>query len=69
MPEHLRESGEIGQEMVADSTRIREELGFKEEIGRDDALDQTIAWERESPPPHDPARFDYAAEDAALAKR
>jgi nucleoside-diphosphate-sugar epimerase len=69
MPEHLRESGEIEQEMVADSTRIREELGFKEEIGREDALDQTIAWERESPPPHDPARFDYAEEDAALAKR
>jgi len=69
MPEHLRESGAIEQEMAADSTRIRAELGFKEEVGRDDALDETIAWERESPPPHDPARFDYAAEDAALSRR
>ncbi|MGA7672682.1 MAG: NAD-dependent epimerase/dehydratase family protein [Nitrolancea sp.] len=69
MPEHLRESGAIEQEMVADSTRIRHELGFREEVGREEALDQTIAWERQSPPPEDPARFDYAAEDAVLAER
>ncbi len=69
LPNHLKESGNIAQEMAADSSRIRAELGFHEETSREDALDQTIKWERESPPASDPARFDYAAEDAALAGR
>ena len=68
LPAHLRETGNPAQDLAADSTRIRQELGFLEEISREDAIRQTIAWERESPPTGiDPARFDYAAEDAALA--
>jgi hypothetical protein len=35
----------------------------------DEALRGTIAWERAHPPTEvDPARFDYAAEDRALAE-
>jgi hypothetical protein len=43
-------------------------LGYREVVPRDEALKRTIAWESSSPPAEvDPARFDYAAEDAALA--
>jgi dTDP-D-glucose 4,6-dehydratase len=54
--------------MAADSSRIRRELGFREEIARDEALAQTIAWERSSPPASNPTAEDYAAEDAALSR-
>jgi nucleoside-diphosphate-sugar epimerase len=52
-----------------DSTRIREELGYREPVPPEEALCRTIAWERLHPPePTDPKAFDYAAEDAALAQ-
>jgi nucleoside-diphosphate-sugar epimerase len=69
LPAHLHSSGKPAQEMAADSSRIRAELGFREEIARDAALAQTIAWERSSPPTSSPTAEDYAAEDAALARR
>ena len=69
LPEHLRESGQPEQEMVADSSRIRAELGYREETAQEDAIQQTITWEREHAPAHDSSRFDYAAEDAVLASR
>ena len=66
-PEHLRARGNVAQHWVADTTRIREELGFREPIDRDEAIRRTIAWERAHPPdPIDPRQFDYAAEDAAV---
>jgi nucleoside-diphosphate-sugar epimerase len=68
LPAHLQESGNPEQEMVADSSRIREELGYREEIGREEAMQQTIKWERENSPQLDPSRFDYAQEDAALRR-
>jgi hypothetical protein len=52
---------------VASSTRIREELGYREPVALDEALRKTIEWERTHPPTIDPAQFDYAAEDAALS--
>ena len=68
LPEHLREKGNPEQDFAYDTTRIRDELGFAESFELDDWLRQTIEWERGNPPdPVDPARFDYAAEDAALA--
>jgi nucleoside-diphosphate-sugar epimerase len=68
VPPHLRMPGNLAQHWVADSTRIRRELGFHERTSRDQALRRTVAWERTHPPREiDPARFDYAAEDAALA--
>jgi nucleoside-diphosphate-sugar epimerase len=68
LPAHLRSSIDTSQDVVADTTRIRRELGFVEVIPRDEALRRTIAWERATPPAEiDPAKFDYTTEDTALA--
>jgi nucleoside-diphosphate-sugar epimerase len=67
-PAHLRVPGNLDQHWVVDSSRIREELGYREPIPRDEAIRRTIEWERANPPTSVDARaFDYAAEDAALA--
>ena len=50
------------------SARIRHELGYEEPIAIEEAIRQTIRWERENPPEVAfLAQFDYAAEDAAVA--
>lgn len=60
-------SADTVQDLVADSSRIRGELGYAEPVPRDEALARTVAWERAHPPERSgPAAFDYAAEDAAL---
>jgi nucleoside-diphosphate-sugar epimerase len=69
LPEHFRSPGNPAQDMAADSSRIRSELGFREEIDRDAALAQTIAWERSSPPVGGPTAEEYAAEDDVLARQ
>lgn len=67
-PPHLRMPGRLEQHWTASSRRIREELGYREPTPRADAIRETIAWERANPPAQiNPAQFDYAAEDAALA--
>lgn len=68
MPEHLRD-GEMNfaQDLVVDTTRIREELGYQESIEPGEALERTIEWELANMPDElPPNRFDYEAEDAAL---
>jgi len=67
-PPHLRHPGNLAQHWIADSTRIRDELGYAEALDRAEALARTIAWERETPAPVSPQAFDYAAEDAALTR-
>jgi nucleoside-diphosphate-sugar epimerase len=68
LPPHQRAPGETSQHWVADSARIREELGFRESVPRDEAVRRTVEWERENPPAgFTPHHFDYAAEDEALA--
>jgi nucleoside-diphosphate-sugar epimerase len=67
-PPHLRLPGNLAQHWVADSTRIRDELGYHEQVDRSDAVATTIAWQREAPV-FAAQTFDYAAEDAALANR
>ena len=67
-PEHLRMPGNLEQHWVADSTRIRTELGFAERVPVDEAIRRTIAWQRVNPPSIPMAVFDYAAEDAAVEK-
>ena len=66
-PKHLILPGNTRQHWVASSQRIREELGFREPVGPEEALRRTIEWERTHPPLIDPTQFDYAAEDAALS--
>lgn len=68
LPAHLVSQLDTRQHLVTESSRIRQELGYTEPVALDEALQRTIAWERANPPEHfDLARFDYAAEDAALA--
>lgn len=70
MPAHLRDSRPDvwDHHLVADTTRIRRELGYREVIGREEGLRRTLAWYGETPAP-DPktaGNLDYEAEDAAL---
>ena len=68
LPGHLDWGLDTRQHWVADTNRIRRELGYTETLPRDEALRRTVEWERAHPPEEvDPASFDYAAEDAALA--
>ena len=39
--------------LVVDSTRIREELGYGEQVSRAEALRRTVAWERALNTPSD----------------
>jgi nucleoside-diphosphate-sugar epimerase len=67
-PAHLLPPGNTGQHWTTSSARIRRELGYTEAAAPEAALVRTLEWERAHPPEHvDPAQFDYAAEDAALA--
>lgn len=67
-PDHLRLSANFEQHWVADSSRIRAELGFVERVRVDEAIRRTVAWERTHPPTTPLAQFDYAAEDAAIER-
>jgi nucleoside-diphosphate-sugar epimerase len=68
LPPNLRAEEHVAQDLVADTTRIHTELGYVEPVPLEDRLQRTIEWERANPPAAiDPASFDYAAEDAALA--
>lgn len=67
LPAHLRPPGNTAQHWIADTTRIREQLGFREAVTREEAIRRTVAWERLNPPSgFSPHQFDYAAEDEAL---
>jgi nucleoside-diphosphate-sugar epimerase len=67
-PPHLLQPGNAAQHWAASSARIRHELGYKESVAIEQAIWQTIGWERENPPTvASLAKFDYAAEDAAIA--
>jgi nucleoside-diphosphate-sugar epimerase len=69
VPEPLRWGINPAQDVVADSSRIRRELGYSERIDLAEAFRRTIAWERVNPPEKiDPTQFDYAAEDQVLAE-
>ncbi|PYQ50250.1 MAG: NAD-dependent dehydratase, partial [Acidobacteria bacterium] len=67
-PAHLLLPGNAAQHWVASARRIRDELGYREEVPFDEGLRRTIEWERaHAPAAVDPRQFDYAAEDRALA--
>jgi nucleoside-diphosphate-sugar epimerase len=70
LPPHLRAPGNTAQHWVADTTRIREELGVSDAVDRREAIRRTVAWERTHLPAGvSPHQFDYGAEDAALRGR
>jgi nucleoside-diphosphate-sugar epimerase len=66
-PAHLVLPGNAAQHWVASSRRLRDELGYREDVPFAEGLRRTIAWERAHSPAIDPRQFDYAAEDRALA--
>ena len=66
-PAHLLQPGNAAQHWTASSARIRHELGYREPVTIEEAIRQTICWERENPPAETlPAKFDYAAENAVI---
>jgi len=69
LPASLRSDAfDLTQQYVVDTSRIRHELGYAEEVPFDEALRRTIEWEEANPPEKvDPEQFDYTAEDAAIA--
>ena len=69
LPEALRSKINASQDLVYNTTRIRQELGYRELVSLAEALNQTIAWQRANPPNAiDTSQFDYALEDAVLAE-
>ena len=46
LPEHLRQPFDFRYELMTDTTRIREELGYSESVSREEALARTVEWER-----------------------
>jgi nucleoside-diphosphate-sugar epimerase len=70
VPEKLRWKGlDPAQDIVVDTSRFRQELGYGEHIDQAEAFRRTIAWERDHfPEKIDPEWFDYAAEDKALSQ-
>lgn len=68
VPAGLHFGGNAAQDWVLDTSRIRDELHCEEPVGLKEALLQTVAWERTTPPQDRPAAtLQYDAEDAALA--
>jgi nucleoside-diphosphate-sugar epimerase len=59
--------GDMSQDLVTDTSRIRSELGYTEMTLAEEALRRTVEWERRHPP--DGVGLDYEAEDRALAGR
>ena len=69
LPEDMQSQAGLDQHLVADSTRIRQELGYHEVISHAEGLLRTIRWQRDNPPAHiDSNQFDYATEDAILTR-
>jgi nucleoside-diphosphate-sugar epimerase len=68
-PAHLVQAYDTDQDLVGDTARIREELGYAEEVPREEALRRAVAWERAHLPPtpsEEEMQARYAAEDAVL---
>src|SRR4030088_2676892 len=66
-PRHLLKPGNAAQHWTASSARIRHELGYEEPVAIEEAIRQTIRWERENPPEVAfLAQFDYAAKNSPV---
>jgi nucleoside-diphosphate-sugar epimerase len=68
MPAHLRTPFEPTQDLVMDTRRIRDELGFSEHLSETEAFRRTMRWESSIPSqPGDPGPSEYAEEDSFLS--
>jgi nucleoside-diphosphate-sugar epimerase len=69
LPEHLRTPLDWSHDIVGDTSKLRQELGYQEPAPPNEAMALTVAWEQAHPPEKFDARlFDYAAEEAILKK-
>lgn len=69
VPEHLAAPYNFEHHLQADTGRMRRELGYAEQVSRDEAVRETVDWERAHPLEQaNASRFNYEAEDAALEK-
>jgi nucleoside-diphosphate-sugar epimerase len=69
LPANLRAPGNTAQHWVADTSRIRSELGVRDVVPRTEAIRRTVEWERANPSTgFTPHQFDYAAEEAPMQK-
>jgi nucleoside-diphosphate-sugar epimerase len=60
---------ETRQHIDLDTTKIRNQLGYAEQVTPAEAICRTVAWESIHPPVDvPPGLFDYAAEDELLAR-
>ncbi len=67
LPPQLVADFRTEQHLSVDTSRIREELGYRESIPQDEALRRTIEWERMHPPEKiRPEQFDYESEEKVL---
>ena len=66
MPKAMRSGLIRKHNLVVDTGRIRQDLGFAEPVDRETCLERTIAWERDCPPRSYDDPFDYPAEDRIL---
>jgi nucleoside-diphosphate-sugar epimerase len=67
MPEHLKTPYGFTHHLHCDTNQIRQELGYEEQITRDEAIERTVEWERAHAPDQVVEdRFNYAEEDAVL---
>lgn len=66
LPSHLRDNYNYARDVAYDTTRIRRELGYREEIGIEEGMRRTIVSLRSNPSVFNSAEYDYAAEDAVL---
>jgi nucleoside-diphosphate-sugar epimerase len=67
LPSHLRAPYQPRQDLVMETSRLRDGLDFVEVCSTDEGLRRTIEWERANPPATgDPGVLEYAAEDAVL---
>ncbi|NNE98867.1 MAG: NAD-dependent epimerase/dehydratase family protein [Pyrinomonadaceae bacterium] len=69
LPKHLQTEYDYDYHLEVNSDKIRRELGFKNRISIDNALEKTIEWELEhQSKDFDVNHFDYTAEDKVIEK-
>ncbi len=65
LPKHLVRDLDYRHDLALSSERIRNELGYSEQIPFEVGLRKTVDWQRVDPPEIRPGLFDYKAEDDA----
>ncbi|HLO03167.1 MAG TPA: NAD-dependent epimerase/dehydratase family protein, partial [Symbiobacteriaceae bacterium] len=69
LPDEKLGGGKMEYHIALDATRIRTELGWREEVSLAEGIARTAEWERANPPAQEaPDAFDYAKEDSLLAE-